>query len=226
MHLFAWHYDSLSPRVELDALAQQLHSRPPPKHSQPSSTPNSAYAEERRLLEERRVLPLVLLPEYVGIAPPVRNWMPARWGEWRLADVWLEKGEIRSTRANAGASPKILHCRMAGECIHEFSQQSFRDFPGHRAGFRFPRRLRRDALHPERVRAAWISSAPKPWSRNSSKEFAQRGEVVVQQVENITNAEITVRWLSIWRAPTPTLLFICTMPTARRRTMASISSNL
>jgi len=41
-----------------------------------------------------RWLPLlVLLPEYVGIAAPVRNWMPARWANWRLADVWLEKGE-------------------------------------------------------------------------------------------------------------------------------------
>ena len=105
LHLFAWHYDSLSPRAELEAMVSQLHLKLPSENTQPLADPEQRYAEERRLLEERRVLPLVLLPEYVGIAPPVRNWMAARWGEWRLADVWLEKGESMPAAPNGGASP-------------------------------------------------------------------------------------------------------------------------
>jgi len=105
LHLFTWHYDSLSPRAELDALLKQLHLVPAPENSQPLIDPEQRFAEERRLLEERRVIPLVLLPEYVGIATPVRNWMPARWGEWRLADVWLEKGETAPSAPAGGASP-------------------------------------------------------------------------------------------------------------------------
>jgi ABC-type transport system substrate-binding protein len=106
MHLFTWHYDSLSPRVELDALLRQLHLEPSAENSLPFIEPEQRFTEERRLLEERRVLPLVLLPEYVGIATPVRNWMPARWGAWRLADVWLEKGESAPPAPTAGASPE------------------------------------------------------------------------------------------------------------------------
>ncbi len=105
LHLFAWHYDSLSPCAELEAMVIQLHLEQAPENTQPLADPEQRYAAERRILEERRVLPLVLLPEYVGIAAPVRNWMPSRWGEWRLADVWLEKGEGAPAALNGGASP-------------------------------------------------------------------------------------------------------------------------
>src|SRR5208283_4145296 len=88
LHLFAWHFDSLSPRAELEAMVIQLHLEQAPETTQALADPEQRYTAERRILEDRRVLPLVLLPEYVGIAAPVRNWMPARWGEWRLADVW------------------------------------------------------------------------------------------------------------------------------------------
>jgi ABC-type transport system substrate-binding protein len=105
LHLFAWHYDSLSPRAELEAMVNQFHLERAPESTQQLADPEQRYAAERRMLEERRVFPLVLLPEYVGIASPVRNWMPARWGEWRLADVWLEKGESAPAAPNGGASP-------------------------------------------------------------------------------------------------------------------------
>jgi len=58
-----------------------------------STDPEQLYAREKKLLEERRVLPLVALPEYVGLSQKVRDWMPARWGEWHLADVWLDLPE-------------------------------------------------------------------------------------------------------------------------------------
>jgi hypothetical protein len=58
-----------------------------------SADPEQLYAREKKLLEERRVLPLVALPEYIGLSQKVRDWMPARWGEWHLADVWLDLPE-------------------------------------------------------------------------------------------------------------------------------------
>jgi ABC-type transport system substrate-binding protein len=106
LHLFAWHFDSLSPRAELEVLVSQLHLEQAAESTQLSADPEQRYTAERRMLEERRVIPLVLLPEYVGIAAPVRNWMPARWGEWRLADVWLEKGESAPAAPNGSVSPE------------------------------------------------------------------------------------------------------------------------
>ncbi|HEY1472381.1 MAG TPA: ABC transporter substrate-binding protein [Candidatus Acidoferrum sp.] len=91
LHLFAWHYDTVSPRAELDALARQFALQDSGEGTQAVSDPEQLFALERRLLDERRILPLVVLPEYIGIAGNVRNWSPARWGELRLADVWLDQ---------------------------------------------------------------------------------------------------------------------------------------
>jgi len=60
------------------------------------------------LCEERRVLPLVALPEYIGLSQKVRDWMPARWGEWHLADVWLDLSEsspAQHANSNTAATP-------------------------------------------------------------------------------------------------------------------------
>jgi peptide/nickel transport system substrate-binding protein len=104
LHLFAWHFDSLSSRSELLALAHQLRSEADAEAIAESSDPEKLYAEELRLLEQRLVLPLVLLPEYVGIAPSVRNWTAAPSGEWRLADVWLESGEPAASNPDGAAT--------------------------------------------------------------------------------------------------------------------------
>ena len=103
LHLFAWHYSSLSPRVELQALAQHLHSE---SGSEPESVeepfnPEKLYAQERRLLDERQILPLLLLPDYVGIAPNVRNWSAEPSGSWCLADVWIEPATSASSPGTA-----------------------------------------------------------------------------------------------------------------------------
>jgi MarR-like DNA-binding transcriptional regulator SgrR of sgrS sRNA len=111
LHLFAWHYSSLSSRVELESFVSTLNLGESSGSAVSSSDPEQLYAREKKLLEERRVLPLVVLPEYVGLGPNVRDWMPARWGEWHLADVWLEvpepSAELRgnSNTAAPGAKP-------------------------------------------------------------------------------------------------------------------------
>jgi peptide/nickel transport system substrate-binding protein len=93
VHLFAWHYSSLSPRAELEALFAAYNLNEPSEVNATSTDHEQLYARERRVLEDRRVLPLVVQAESVGLGSTVRDWMPARWGEWHLADVWLELTE-------------------------------------------------------------------------------------------------------------------------------------
>jgi ABC-type transport system substrate-binding protein len=102
VHLFAWHYSSLSPRAELDAMLTAYKLGEPSDSVSPDADREQLYAREYRVLEDWRVLPLVEQAESVGIGPALRDWMPARWGEWRLADVWLDLPE--STQDN-GSRP-------------------------------------------------------------------------------------------------------------------------
>ena len=103
VHLFSWHYSSLSPRVELASMVSALHFGDVREGAVTSSDPEQLYAREKKLLEERRVLPLVALPEYIGLSQNVRDWMPARWGDWHLADVWLDLPEPGLADGNANS---------------------------------------------------------------------------------------------------------------------------
>jgi peptide/nickel transport system substrate-binding protein len=97
MCLVAWHYSSLSPRAEMEAFVKQLLDGV----DLPANTtvPEQLFSLERRLLEDRRILPLALLPEYAGIRANVQNWNASLWGDWRLADVWLDSEDPMTTKA-------------------------------------------------------------------------------------------------------------------------------
>jgi peptide/nickel transport system substrate-binding protein len=53
-------------------------------------TLEQVHDAERALLEAYRVIPLVQISESYGLSPRVRDWMPPRWGGWRLDEVWLD----------------------------------------------------------------------------------------------------------------------------------------
>ena len=99
LRLFAWRYSSLSPRVELETFVSALNLESPSEDR--AADLEHLYAREQKLLRERRVLPLVALPEYVGLGRNVRDWMPSKWAEWHLADVWLDLPES-APAANSG----------------------------------------------------------------------------------------------------------------------------
>jgi hypothetical protein len=46
-------------------------------------------AAERAPIDAFRVIPLVPVSENYGLSPEVRDWMPPRWGGWRLEDAWF-----------------------------------------------------------------------------------------------------------------------------------------
>jgi ABC-type transport system substrate-binding protein len=96
LHLFAWHVTSLSPRMELAAFLKAVAPTDGAGTENGGAEAAQLYEQERRILNQRNVLPIVTLPEYVGVGSSVRNWLPARWGEWRLADVWLDLPEAVS----------------------------------------------------------------------------------------------------------------------------------
>jgi ABC-type transport system substrate-binding protein len=101
LHLFAWRFTALSPRLELESFVSAFNLGDSSENSVSSTDPEQLYAREKKLLEQRRVLPLVALPEYVGLGQNVRDWMPARWGEWHLADVWLDQPASTPAQADA-----------------------------------------------------------------------------------------------------------------------------
>ncbi len=105
VHLFAWHYSSLSPRCELDSLFAAYNLKEPAEVNATGTDHEQLYERERRVLEDRRVMPLVVEAESVGLGANVRDWMPARWGEWHLADVWLETPEPAVADSSNAANP-------------------------------------------------------------------------------------------------------------------------
>jgi peptide/nickel transport system substrate-binding protein len=107
--LIAWRYTSLSPRDALETLAVASRWKLP--EAGVPSDDDARYAWEKRMMDEKNLLPLVAVPDFAALDPRVRNWSPAPWGEWRLADVWLDQpdaaGPLGDTPAKspAGARP-------------------------------------------------------------------------------------------------------------------------
>lgn len=54
------------------------------------ANPEQLYSRERAVVDTYEAIPLVHVPEVVGLSARVRDWIPARWGAWNLADVWLD----------------------------------------------------------------------------------------------------------------------------------------
>ncbi len=70
------------PREALIAVAAALGTTLP-------SSFHPLYAAERAMLRDYRVVPLFHLPQILGLGSRVRGWNAARWGAWKIDDVWL-----------------------------------------------------------------------------------------------------------------------------------------
>ena len=131
-----------------------------------------------------------------GLAQTVRDWMPARWGEWHLADVWLELPEpVAADSSNTGNTAAPVFPATAGRCPRSkamsFRTKLFLVFlvtvlasvslvaygVTHYTQAAFEES---DAQRSEALVAQF------------NKEYAQRGDEIVRQVKNITDAQITL----------------------------------
>jgi hypothetical protein len=86
MRLVRHHIAAPDPAVALSELLSSFGEA-----SADMGTPEQIYAAERTPIDAFRVIPLVHVSENYGLSPQVRDWMPPRWGGWRLDDVWLEQ---------------------------------------------------------------------------------------------------------------------------------------
>jgi len=105
VHLFVWRYSSLSPRAELQSIVSANEHGASPELPANSANFEQLFAGERRILDDRAILPLVTLPEFVGLGANVRDWLPSPWGEWHLGDVWMD---VPETAAGASEVPAHL----------------------------------------------------------------------------------------------------------------------
>ena len=103
LHLFAWRIESLSAGQELRNIAREQRLEDSKEGN--LADPDQRYAWERKILEDRKLMPLVAVPDYVGIGLTVRDWQPSPWGEWRIADVWLEPASLQKNSAPVHAAP-------------------------------------------------------------------------------------------------------------------------
>jgi len=102
--LIAWRYTSLSSWTALEGVAGVR------RQTAESAVPADAdarYAWERRMIDQRNLLPLVAVPDFAAADARVRNWAPAPWGEWRLADVWLEQEVGAKALLGAGKNAPV-----------------------------------------------------------------------------------------------------------------------
>lgn len=103
LRLVAWRYTSLSPRTELESMVSSLNLEGGADSLKVSPDPQQLYELEKLLLDRREALPLVAFPDYVALGPAVRDWMPNSWGEWHLADVWLDRSEKSPSNSGTGS---------------------------------------------------------------------------------------------------------------------------
>jgi ABC-type transport system substrate-binding protein len=107
--LITWRYTSLSPRSVLDSIKSA--TRQPAAEAGVLLEADARYAWEKQMMEEKNLLPLVVVPDFAAVDARVRNWLPSPWGEWRLADVWLEQSGASTgsrdaaTRSGEGKKP-------------------------------------------------------------------------------------------------------------------------
>ena len=101
LYLFTWHYSSLSARAELDCMFAAYNVSEPAEMNGASTEREQLYTRERSVLDDWRMMPLVEQVEAVGLGASIRDWMPSRWGEWHLADVWLDSNPLAAPAPSA-----------------------------------------------------------------------------------------------------------------------------
>lgn len=102
VRLVRWRISAPDAREALTALFRRLNGAQAEAAFMPLETPEQRFAAERAVLDRGRIIPVAFVPEIYAVGPAVKDWMPPRWGGWRLEDVWLEQTP-RAAQAAAGA---------------------------------------------------------------------------------------------------------------------------
>ncbi len=104
LRLVRWRLASLAPRAAFSSVVAGLGLHEAANVSA-GADPEQLYERERDLVNAGYVIPLVYIPESAGLGAAVRDWMPSRWGEWHLADVWLDLPSGAPGNDSSGMAP-------------------------------------------------------------------------------------------------------------------------
>ncbi|HLY59967.1 MAG TPA: ABC transporter substrate-binding protein [Terriglobia bacterium] len=52
--------------------------------------PEIVYVAEQKLLDNLEDVPVVYVPDLLGVGPHVKDWSALPWGDWRLQDAWMD----------------------------------------------------------------------------------------------------------------------------------------
>lgn len=91
VRLVRWRIAAPDAREALTSLMTRLNGAQAEAAFMPLETPEQRYAAERAVLDRGRIIPVAFVPEIYAVGSSVKDWMPPKWGGWRLEDVWLEQ---------------------------------------------------------------------------------------------------------------------------------------
>lgn len=91
VRLVRWRIAAPDAREALTTLISRLNGAQADAAFMPMETPEQRYAAERAVLDRGRIIPVAFVPEIHAVGASVKDWMPPKWGGWRLEDVWLEQ---------------------------------------------------------------------------------------------------------------------------------------
>jgi peptide/nickel transport system substrate-binding protein len=102
VRLVRWRMSAPDAREALTTLIARLDGTQAEAAFMPMETPEQRYAAERAVLDRGRIIPVAFVPEIYAVGASVKDWMPPKWGGWRLEDVWLEQSP-RAESPSAGS---------------------------------------------------------------------------------------------------------------------------
>jgi peptide/nickel transport system substrate-binding protein len=100
VRLVRWRIAAPDAREALSTIMGRLNGAQGEAAFMPLETPEQRYAAERAVLDRGRIIPVAFVPEIYAVSAQVKDWMPPKWGGWRLEDLWLEQTPRAGTGNN------------------------------------------------------------------------------------------------------------------------------
>jgi ABC-type transport system substrate-binding protein len=102
VRLVRWRIAAPDAREALATLIIRLNGAQAEAAFMPLETPEQRYTAERAVLDRGRIIPVAFVPEIYAVGAQVKDWMPPKWGGWRLEDLWLEQTPRAAGAAGSG----------------------------------------------------------------------------------------------------------------------------
>jgi len=102
VRLVRWRIAAPDARETLTTFLNQLNGAQAEAAFMPMDTPEQRYAVERTVLDRGRIVPIAFTPEIYALGATVKDWMPPRWGGWKLEDAWIDAPRPAHTGSGKG----------------------------------------------------------------------------------------------------------------------------